>query len=339
MTALVSIVVTAFNKAPYLEQAVKSVLAQTYSNIECLIVDDGSTDQTAAIAEQLTTLDTRVRYFYKPNGGISSARNFGIRQAQGEWLQFLDADDWIHPDKIQIQLSKAQTAEPSEVVIYSDYERVFFDKTDQLLDQRPYRVGALTPAQLIQRLLVCPDFLAGSPFPLLQQAMLFKASIFERIQFDERLKACEDRYLVLALLMQEMTFIYVPISAAYYRKYKANLTDNNALMRRSYLQYFQLVQQNYDMLLPQAQLSIQFLIDQAIAEQDTPSFQALSQLALFPVYLLNGKLKINHIFLLKLFYWLRRSIPSGLLYEKYRGPRSKQLVTTLSQVWQRVKPR
>ena len=142
---LVSIVITSYNKAIYLEQAVESVLMQSYSNIECIIVDDGSTDNTEQIVQELIASYPQIKYFVKPNGGISSARNFGC------------------------------------------------NKDNQIIKLISHEIGHLSKAELINRLLVCPDFLADSSFPLLQQAMLFKKTIFNKYQFNETLKACEDR--------------------------------------------------------------------------------------------------------------------------------------------------
>ena len=126
MAPLVSIIVTCFNQERYLEKSVKSVLSQTFTDLECLIVDDGSSDRTREVAEHLMTIDSRVKYFHKENGGVSSARNFGFRQAQGEWIQFLDADDWIDKNKTSFQLSHLNGLDGKNTVFYCDYERVFF---------------------------------------------------------------------------------------------------------------------------------------------------------------------------------------------------------------------
>ena len=104
MNPLVSVIIPCFNCDKYLEEAVESVLAQTFTNFECLIVDDGSTDNTRQISESLVRRDSRVKYYFQDNNGVASARNFAIRQARGEWIQFLDADDWLHQDnKYQYQ--------------------------------------------------------------------------------------------------------------------------------------------------------------------------------------------------------------------------------------------
>ena len=333
MPALVSIVVTSYNKAPYLEQSVQSVLDQTYPEIECLIVDDGSTDNTREVGERLAATYSRVSYYYKTNGGISSARNFSFPLFEGEWVQFLDADDWIAEDKIEAQLKCLQDYPRDRVVFYSDYERVFMDRDDTILNRTPYHIGQLSKAQLMARLLVCPDFLADSPFPLLQQTMLMSRDLFREKSFDESLKACEDREFVLNLLHRDVPFVHVPIVGAFYRKHQSNLTDRGPLMRASYARYFELVRQRYPDLLPLCQKSIHFLLEKTLEEKDRQTFhQVLPLVTQFPVPLFEGKVKAANPFILRWTEQLRQVLPNFLLYERYRGPRSKRAIATLSRL-------
>lgn len=97
---LVSIVIPCYNQGCFLNENLKSVLDQTYSNWECLIIDDGSTDDSAAIAKEWMKKDHRFLYFKQENAGVSAARNFGLSNAKGEWIQFLDADDFISSSKL-----------------------------------------------------------------------------------------------------------------------------------------------------------------------------------------------------------------------------------------------
>ncbi len=97
MSELISIIVPIYNIKEYLERCVDSILAQTYENIEVLLVDDGSTDGTALLVDELGKKDNRIRVFHKENGGSSSARNLGIREARGAYLGFIDSDDYIEP--------------------------------------------------------------------------------------------------------------------------------------------------------------------------------------------------------------------------------------------------
>ena len=92
---LISVIVPCYNQAQYLDECLQSVLDQTYSNWECIIVNDGSPDNTEEVAKKWLAKDSRFRYFYKENGGLSSARNFGIKKAEGEWILPLDSDDKI----------------------------------------------------------------------------------------------------------------------------------------------------------------------------------------------------------------------------------------------------
>lgn len=95
---LISIIVPVYNIEEYLPRCVKTLRDQTYSHIEILLVDDGSTDGTGALCDRLAEEDPRVRVFHKENGGSSSARNLGIAAAKGEYLGFVDSDDYVEPD-------------------------------------------------------------------------------------------------------------------------------------------------------------------------------------------------------------------------------------------------
>ncbi len=97
-TPLISIIVPVYNIKEYLPRCVSSILNQTYQKLELILVDDGSTDGTGALCDKLAEQDERVIVFHKENGGSSSARNLGISQAKGEYLGFVDSDDYISPD-------------------------------------------------------------------------------------------------------------------------------------------------------------------------------------------------------------------------------------------------
>lgn len=95
---LISVIIPCYNQAQYLDECLQSVLDQTYKNWECIIVNDGSPDHTEEVAKKWLEKDARFKYLYKENGGLSSARNAGIRAATGEWILPLDADDYISED-------------------------------------------------------------------------------------------------------------------------------------------------------------------------------------------------------------------------------------------------
>lgn len=98
---VVSIIVPVFNTGQYLSQCIESILSQSYCSFELLLIDDGSTDESGAICDEYAKKDSRIRVFHKENGGVSSARNFGLDNAIGEWIYFVDSDDAILPDGLQ----------------------------------------------------------------------------------------------------------------------------------------------------------------------------------------------------------------------------------------------
>lgn len=97
---LVSIIVPVYNVEEYLEQCLSSILMQDYSNIEVLVIDDGSTDKSVNICDKYKEKDKRVRVFHVENGGVSAARNIGLNNANGEYIMFVDSDDYVLPDYV-----------------------------------------------------------------------------------------------------------------------------------------------------------------------------------------------------------------------------------------------
>ena len=103
-TPLISVIIPAYNAEQFLDETLESVLSQTYENWECIIVNDGSTDNTESIAKKWCEKDARFCYFYKENSGVSDTRNLGIKEARGEYIAFLDADDLYMPNFLDVCL-------------------------------------------------------------------------------------------------------------------------------------------------------------------------------------------------------------------------------------------
>lgn len=94
---LISVIIPAYNVDPYVEKCVASVLAQTWKNLEIILIDDGSKDKTGAICDQLAEQHSNITVYHQENAGLSVARNVGIEHSHGSWIAFLDSDDWIEP--------------------------------------------------------------------------------------------------------------------------------------------------------------------------------------------------------------------------------------------------
>jgi hypothetical protein len=128
----VSVIIPTYNRVDILPRAVESVLDQQYADFELLVVDDGSTDGTVSMLESYD--DPRLRVIsHETNEGASAARNTGIRRANGEFVAFLDSDDEWHPEKLQRQLKRYETAPPSCVAVYCDFEYELDGPTGELL--------------------------------------------------------------------------------------------------------------------------------------------------------------------------------------------------------------
>ena len=99
---LISVVVPVYNVEKYLEQCVNSIINQTYDNLEIILVNDGSKDKSPYLCDELAKKDSRISVIHKENGGPAETRNVGTEKASGEYIAFVDSDDWIHPKYIEI---------------------------------------------------------------------------------------------------------------------------------------------------------------------------------------------------------------------------------------------
>lgn len=176
---LVSVIIPAFNAERFLADAVGSVLRQTWTRVEVIIVDDGSTDRTAEVAERLAAADERVRIVRKENGGPSSARNSGVAIARGEFVCFLDADDLYLPDKIERQLAF--------LALFPSCDLVFSDQYVGDGEATPVQLECKRPPPIPMReLLVYVNWLRP-------MSPLIRARLVEKVgAWDESLRGGED---------------------------------------------------------------------------------------------------------------------------------------------------
>ena len=113
---MISVIVPVYNVEPYLSQCVESILCQTYSDLEILLVDDGSPDRCGQICDEYAKQDCRVKVFHTRNEGLSAARNLGLQNAKGEYIGFVDSDDWIEPEMYEVLLKGLEETESNVCV-------------------------------------------------------------------------------------------------------------------------------------------------------------------------------------------------------------------------------
>lgn len=189
---LVSVIVACYNQARYLPDALGSVLKQTYPYWECIIVDDGSPDNTEDVAQEWLAMDVRFKYIKKKNGGLSSARNAGLKVVIGEYIQFLDADDILEKNKICHQLAYLDNSDGKIDIVVSGYR--YFQDSDRSRELLIFGPGNILPEVVINR----DDRrdlvkLFARRNPMVVSAPLYHRSVFQKIgNFDENLGANED---------------------------------------------------------------------------------------------------------------------------------------------------
>ena len=196
MHHLISIVVPCYNQAQYLDECLQSVLDQTYQNWECIIVNDGSPDNTQEIAYNWLKKDKRFKYINKINGGLSSARNAGISQAKGTWILPLDADDIIGNRYLELA---SLDFDNGYTIIYSKVQ--FFGCKNEIWDLKPYDFHLMLHLNIIY----CSGF--------------YKKSDWERVNgYDENLiYGMEDWDFWIAILEQDSKVKYLDYLGFYYR--------------------------------------------------------------------------------------------------------------------------
>jgi teichuronic acid biosynthesis glycosyltransferase TuaG len=207
-TDLISIITPAYNAAPFIGETIESVLAQTNTHWEMLVVDDGSTDNTADVVKEYANRDPRIIYIHQPNGRQGKARNNALHKAKGNYIAFLDADDlWVN-DKLEQQLNFIKQS-GVDLVFSNSY---FFSNTienKQLMEVNPGTYSGMAAIQ---------SFLQRNKIPILT-VLASKSAILECGGFSEirAIQNAEDYHLWLGMLLKGKTYCAMDAILAYYR--------------------------------------------------------------------------------------------------------------------------
>lgn len=216
MDPLVSIIIPAFNAAPYIRQTVYSALNQTYRNVEIIIMNDGSTDNSEEIILQLQKEDTRIKYYYKTNSGVSDTRNKGIALAQGGYLAFLDADDVWKPDNLEKKINAIR--QTGKKWVFSDLEYIDEHNRSMVVQKNNFR-----PYNIRDNLLLWDgDVVPGPCSNIIATRELFG----EDVRFDTKISSPADRDICLQLSAKEEPF-YLDEKLWLYRLHGQSMTSIN----------------------------------------------------------------------------------------------------------------
>lgn len=216
---LVSVIIPSYNSAHFLERSIGSVLNQTYKNYEIIVVDDGSTDDTSEVVK---VFSDNVIYHRQENKGLAGARNAGLKLAKGEFIQLLDADDYIHPEKLEKQISAFTDDDVS--VVYSDYVAV--DANGSTITEATERMRG----DFFDESISIVERLMKECF-LLVHAQLTRAEVFRKEGgFDENRRISEDWDMWLRIASRGYKFKYLSGIFAYYVKHDDAMTTNHRLL-------------------------------------------------------------------------------------------------------------
>lgn len=202
MDSLISIIVPIYKVEKYLPRCIESILSQTYRNIEIILVDDGSPDSCPKICDVYAEKDSRIQVIHKKNGGLSDARNAGIEVAKGEFLCFVDSDDYIQSTMIEclvtaIERTGAKLAIANVKTVDEQGKRIYS------VEQSPIRNGVLTAEELLPKL-----YQGLGWYYIVAWNKLYHHSLFEKIRFPIG-KIREDEYIIAQIVWDAQTIVCV----------------------------------------------------------------------------------------------------------------------------------
>lgn len=213
---LLSIVVPTYNVDKYLTRCLDSLLNQTYNNIEVIVVDDGSTDSSGVIAERYKKIDGRVKVIHKENGGLSDARNVGIKASKGKYIAFVDSDDFIEPDIYEKSMLKIKNANADILVfeIIKNYSSGIIKKFKLDKEEKIDKVEAIIQLNSFKNI----DFSACNK--------IYKKELFNNIEFPLN-KKCEDVYTMYKIFNNAKYIYLLPEEGYHYCLRDGSITTSN----------------------------------------------------------------------------------------------------------------
>lgn len=217
MGSLISVVVPFYNTPKkYFKQCLESLLSQTYSNIEILIVDDGSTMENANMLDSTVANDLRIKVFHKSNGGVSSARNYALDRVTGDYICFVDSDDWVEPEFIQFLVDSMEKNESQLAVCNWISE---FTERGTIVDKSREKIECYNRNEAYHAIL-CYTRIQG----FLCNKMFKKKLVIQLL--NENYHYCEDLVFVSHYLKKVSKMSYSSLQLYHYRQTGGNATNN-----------------------------------------------------------------------------------------------------------------
>lgn len=214
MEPLISIIIPVYKVESYLRRCIDSIINQTYNNIEIILVDDGSPDNSPAICDEYAKIDCRIKVVHKENGGLSDARNTGIENAKGNYITFVDSDDWVQPDYIET-LQNNLLSNKADISIVENTPTTGKEPVKTKLHQYPQ---SLTSKKALERL-----FKNNEVSFTISCSKLYKKDLFNDIRFPIG-KFHEDEFTTYKLFYNSKIITWNPTSLYNYFKRNDSIT-------------------------------------------------------------------------------------------------------------------
>lgn len=217
MEELISIIIPVYNVEQYLEKCIDSLISQTYNNIEILLIDDGSTDNSPKICDEYSKKDSRVRVIHKANGGAASARNVGVAESKGSIIAFVDSDDYVDPDTYFKSYALMKETQ-SDIVIYGryvEYGNIQIIKADAKQD-------IIDNKEAIIRLN------SDSSFDMAVWDKIYRKEVIENIKFPEGITA-EDCFVTCRYLYNAKKIAILPEAKYHYIQRKSSVSKGKRI--------------------------------------------------------------------------------------------------------------
>ncbi len=224
MNKLISVIVPVYNVEKYLQKCVDSIINQTYQNLEIILVDDGSTDNSGKICDEYLKKDKRIKVIHKRNGGLSDARNWAIDVAEGEYIEFVDSDDYIEQDMIEFLYNNIEQYN-ADISICSYY----------MIDEKECINQSTNELYVYSRLEILQEVLLDEKIRSYAWNKLFKKSLFDDIRFPVG-KIFEDVITIGKLFEKSEKVVLNDVAKYYYRQREGSILHiQNSKTRLAYI--------------------------------------------------------------------------------------------------------
>lgn len=209
---LISVIIPVYGVEKYIRQCLDSVINQSYKNLEIIVINDGTKDRSAEIAKEYAVKDTRIKVYDYENGGVSTARNRGLELAKGDYISFVDGDDWLHPDFYKTLSEALETN-------HADIAKCSIIETDTVTE----KIIGFQKSKAEEADFDLYFSTGGMLWSVVWNA-LYKREIVSEIRFPDRIQSCEDEYASVMYIFKAKTVVELKDALYYYRYNSSGLS-------------------------------------------------------------------------------------------------------------------